>query len=163
RLGRVAQQLGVLREQRGDVEALGRALARAGEAEEALDRAVEPLALLEDDLQELLLGIVRGEVRGEQLHRSRDRGARVADLGREPGREPAPRGRAVLEAELPLEPPPLREILEDQDAARGDARGVGERRHAEADRDLAAAAFELDLAALTLALLDRALGELDPE
>ena len=94
------------------------ALARPGEAQEALDRAVEALALLEQDLEQLALRRVGRRRAGEHLHRAGDGGQRVADLVGEAGGELAHRGHAVLDAAAP--PAAARhcgEVLEDDDVA----------------------------------------------
>ena len=81
---------------------LRRALAarplRAGVVEEARDDVVQPVCLLDDDLEEL--HVVRGHGRlvaggDQQLGRALDRAERVSDLVREARRHLAERGQAV--------------------------------------------------------------------
>ena len=125
-----------------------RALARAGEAQEPLDGAVEAVALLEQDLDQLALRGIAVDAAGEHLHRARDRRQRVADLVRQARRELAHRDHAVLHPQLLLDAPPAGEVLEDDDVAAVVADGVGRAARWRSRRSaVAVAAGQLDLGA----------------
>ena len=141
----VGEQLHVLGQQAPDVERRAGSLARPGEAQEALDRAVEPVALFEQDVDQAALRGVAGQRARQHLHRAGDRRQRVADLVRQAGGELADRGHAVLHPQLFLHPTPAGQVLEDQDVAAVGAEGVVEPRDREPDVGAVAVVGQLDL------------------
>ena len=141
----VDQQLHVLAQQSGDVEAHAGAFFGSGELQKALDGAVQPLAFLENDVQKPAMGGIILQGGGEHLNRAGDGGQRIADLVGNARCQLADRGESLPELQLVLQLPPFGQVLEDEDETGPGAFGVGQQRDGVTDVALGVTSLVGDL------------------
>ncbi len=81
-------------------------------SQKVCDDAVQPVRLAHYDLQQLAVLVAQVGNTGKHAHRAGNRSQRVADFVGDGCGQPAHRREAVLNAQIPLQPPNFSEVVE---------------------------------------------------